>query len=171
MLKILITSLRHGIKLSGNLLLTCTVGQPSEIFFPKHSKKDEIFPLLQPIRLRSKATCPHFSLYIKSPSVASQWLNLLPLGFFSHSPFLSDSCPLITRHVLCWSEAGPFHRSCREGWAGTLWWSLTVPGSGGGTRINYNSHGICHGTAAPLHGDVIRGDPLTQGHPPHFITF
>lgn len=35
------------------------------------------------------------------------------------------------------------------------------------SQINYNSHAICLPvTTAPLPGDVIRGDPLTQGHPP-----
>lgn len=96
---------------------------------------------------------------------------------------LSDSCPPIIQHVLYWSEAGLYHWSCRKGWAGTLGRSLDasrqrgrdstaattstptlLPGEEMSFQINYSSHAIClPGTAAPLSGDIISGDPPHSG--------
>lgn len=94
----------------------------------KRRRNVEIFPLLQPVRLRSKShmlsTFQSTHQECFSSLYVFLWASSLTL------PILSDSCP---QHVLCCCEAGPYHWSCPKGWAGTLGWSATVPGSGGGT--------------------------------------
>lgn len=110
------------------------IKHPSYLYYyfilPKTIKKGWNIPSFSASYIEIKK--PNLSLYIVLQLPLSDWTFCFWASSFTLS-VLSDSCPLITQHVFCWSEAGPYHWGCPKGWAGNLGWSLTVPGSGGGT--------------------------------------
>lgn len=141
----------YSIKFSGNIFLTCNLGKTLEN--SSHSSANYI-----------AITKLHLS-----SSVASQSRN--SRSFLSHTPcrlLVPPKCASLRR------GGANNHQSCRKGWAGAAMIHDSSGQRGRGStadsttsqlHVKPRSSTPRHLLALPLPGDVIRGDPLTQGHP------